>query len=82
MLSSIFHCFGREEKVYLEGWKPNHPLSVVFRQKEVRIKCEECAGDCRDEGANCLLTTTPVSYVAQHHVGDGGHPCTTLYANK
>ena len=30
---------------------------------------------CRDVGAICLLTTTPVSCAAQHHVGDGRHPC-------
>ena len=34
--------------------------------------------NCRDGGANFLMTTSPVSCAAQHHVGDGGHPCSTL----
>ena len=28
---------------------------------------------------SCLLTTTPVFCAAQHHVGDIGHPCCTLW---
>ena len=33
---------------------------------------------CRDEGTNCLLTTTLVSCTAQYHIGDRGHPYNTL----
>jgi hypothetical protein len=28
---------------------------------------------------NCLLTTTPVSCTTQHHIGDWGHPCSSLW---
>ena len=52
---------------------------VWFFAKKDWIKCEECAGDCRDGGINCLLTTTPVSCTAQHHIGSGGHPCSILW---
>jgi hypothetical protein len=55
----------------------NHK-SLVFRQK-VGITSKECAGYCRDGGANCLLITNSFFCAVLHHVGDGGHPCSTLW---
>ena len=67
-------------ELYQESKEPGKPQESGYSpNKKVWIKCEECAEDCSDGGANCLLTTTLVSYTVQHHVGNRGHPCSTLW---
>ena len=54
---------------------------VTFKVWFFAIKSESSARNglgCCGGGANCLLTTTPVSCAAQHHVGDGGHQCSAF----
>ena len=56
----------------------NH-RSLVFAKKKSESSVRNVLEHCRDEGDNCLLTTTPVFCTTQHHIGDGGHPCSALW---
>ena len=62
----------------VSGSLANH-RSLVFAKKKSESSDRNLLEHCRDGGANYLFTTTPVSCVAQRHIGDGGHPCSTLW---
>ena len=94
MLSLDFHCtkfvrkvsdlqpliFGEQPEV--SGSHIRRVRSLVFHQKKSESSARNVLEHCRDGGANCLLTTTPVTWATMHHVGDGGHLCSTLSAIK
>lgn len=48
-----------------------------FLPKKSESSARNVQEHCRDEYARFLLTTSPVSCASQHHVGDGGHLCST-----
>ena len=47
--------------------EPREPLEFGFSPKHSESSAMNVLEHCRDGGANCLLTTTPVSWAAQHH---------------
>ena len=75
---SLFEKTGIPGDSEVAGSLVNH-RSLVFRPKKSELSSRNVLEHCRDGGANCLLTTTPVSSTAQHHVDDGGRPCSTLW---
>ena len=68
---------GREP--YQESKKSGKSQESGFSLRESESSARNVLEHRRDGGANCLLTTTPVSCTAQHHVDDGGHPCSVLW---
>ena len=52
-------------------------LKVWFFSKESLNQVQGMCWSSRDGGADCLMTTTPISCAAQHHIGEGRHPSTT-----
>ena len=59
-----------------EPGKPQES-GFFFYQKRLNQSAGNVLEHCRNGGVNCLLTSAPVSCAAQHHIGDGGHPCST-----
>ena len=73
ILFSALVGFSLLEKYPNFGWeKKSDAESLVIRQKNYESSTRNVLEHCRDGGANCLLTTTPVCCAAQHHVGDRG----------
>ena len=59
-------------------WSLANQRRLVFSPKKYESSARNVLEHCRDGGANCLLSTTPVSCGEQDHIGDRGHPCSTL----
>ena len=64
---------------YQEIKEPGKPQESGFSLKKSESSVRNVLEHCRDGGTNCLLTATPGSCATQHHEGDGGHPCSTLW---
>ena len=63
---------------YQVSKKPGKPQESGFVPKKSESSARNVLEHCRDGGANCPLTATPVSCAVQHHVGNEGHPCSTV----
>ena len=64
---------------YQESKEPGELQEFGFLPKKSESSVGNVLEHCRDGGTNFPLTTILVSCAAQHHLGDGGHPCSTLW---
>ena len=78
MASRVLGTVRSRKEPYQESKESGKPHESRISSKKSESSARNVLEHCRDGGANCLLTTTPVSCAAQHHVGYGGHPCSTL----